>query len=318
MSTTEIENLLRRAPQPKPPGNLQQRLKAQALSGPRRVSQQRPSVASSPPGSWFARWWPALAPTVVSVACAAGLTVQRLEINRLRAEMAKHPKTAEVNSANALAGSEKSGVSSTSSASEQEELVRLKDLAATLSADVSRLEQLRAQNDKLRSQLASGSAGVFSAEEIDALQAAGDRAARIQCVNNLKQLGLAVRVWALDNANMTPSNFLSMSNEMGSFSILVCPSDTGRQPAKDASSFTPANCSYEYLAPSSPDSEPDRILFRCPIHGHVCMCDGSVQSGISKEHPDWIVQQDGKYFLRRIEPPAETNNAAPARPGQSH
>jgi len=39
---------------------------------------------------------------------------------------------------------------------------------------------------------------------------------------NLKQLGLAARTWALDNGDMNPPDVLSMSNEIGSFKILVC------------------------------------------------------------------------------------------------
>jgi hypothetical protein len=48
------------------------------------------------------------------------------------------------------------------------------------------------------------------------------------------------------------------------------------------------------------------------------MCDGSVQSAIGKVHPDWIVQRDGKYLLRRIEPPVDANNPAANPANQSH
>jgi hypothetical protein len=316
MKTTEIENLLRRAPQPKPPADLEQRLKAQIQRGPRFA----PQSATVRPGAWLARWWPALAPTAVSLACAAGLTVQELEISGLKANhqlTADHP--ALDGNVPKQAAPRESGIGSQDlSSSEQDEVTRLRGVAATLSAEVSKLEQMRAENDKLRGQLASRAAGVFTPEETAALEAARDRVLRIQCINNLKQLGLAVRVWAMDNHEMTPPNVLCMSNEMSSFTILICPADTGRQPAKDPSSFTAANCSYEFLAPSAPDNEPDRILFRCPIHGNIGMCDGSVQSAIGKEHPDWIVQRDGKYLLRRIEPPAEANNPAANPSSQSH
>lgn len=295
MNTPEIESILRQAPRPKPPGLLKQQLKAQALRAPRIINQA--PAATRAPGSWLARWWPALAPTAVSLACAAVLTVQHNELQKLKQEAptpVARPAIAQQASAivpdraapNALAGSE------------QDELARLKTLAANLGAEVSKLEQTRAENDRLRAQLASASAAVLSPEETQALEQARDRAQCIACVNNLKQLGLAARVWALDNGDMNPPNVLSMSNEMGSFKILVCPADTGRQPAKDPASFSAANCSYEYLAPSSSDKqEPNRILFRCPIHGNVGLVDGSVQMEAAKKHPEQIVQRDGKLYL---------------------
>ena len=112
---------------------------------------------------------------------------------------------------------------------------------------------------------------------------------------------------------MSPPNILDMTNEMATPKILACPGDHGRQKAHNFASYTPANCSYEYLAPSAPDTEPMRVEFRCPIHGNICLCDGSVQRGVAKEHPDWLVQRDGKLYF---EPPAQPAQVAPTpQPG---
>ena len=101
-----------------------------------------------------------------------------------------------------------------------------------------------------------------------------------------------------------------MSNEIGALKILVCPADNGRQPANDWASYSPANCSYEYLGAMASDTEPQRIAFRCPIHGNLGLIDGSAQMSIAKAHPNWIVQRDGKLYM---EVPAADlgTNAAP-------
>jgi len=56
--------------------------------------------------------------------------------------------------------------------------------------------------------------------------------------------------------------------------------------------------SYEFLAASGTDTEPQRVMFRCPIHGNVTLCDGSVQRGIAKTHPERFIERDGKLFLQ--------------------
>lgn len=78
---------------------------------------------------------------------------------------------------------------------------------------------------------------------LPALSKAKSKAARIRCVNNLKQVGLAFRIFANDNddkypwkfskfpadtVNMPWQHFMAMSNELGSAKILMCPADSQR------------------------------------------------------------------------------------------
>lgn len=87
---------------------------------------------------------------------------------------------------------------------------------------------------------------------------------KIGCVNNLKQVGLAFRMWSGDNGDRFPMDvstiqggteelvnkgepfrhFQVLSNELGTPKVVVCPSD-GRSPATNfASDFSDSHVSY--------------------------------------------------------------------------
>src|SRR5438876_520169 len=56
-----------------------------------------------------------------------------------------------------------------------------------------------------------------------ALAKAKTKATAIKAVNNLKQIGLAARIYSTDNGGRLPSNFDQMRNELGTDKILVDP-----------------------------------------------------------------------------------------------
>jgi hypothetical protein len=296
MNTSEIETVLRAAPGPKPPAGLKARLIEQA---PRYETRRESKLSRPPPsGSWLRRWWPALAPAGVSLACAAVLTVQQMEIGDLEQTLqALAPSRASREGAPDKLQLEPPAAARTApAAAGPQEIKRLEQLVAQLTAEIARLEQMRAENQKLRAQLATPG-GSFTAEEAADVAKMQERARLIGCINNLKQLGLASRLWANDNHDVYPPNVLCMSNEMATPKILVCPADTGRQPAADWSSFTSASTSYEYLMPGGSDHEPTRVLFRCPIHGNIGLADGSVQGEVARKHPEWLVERAGKIYM---------------------
>ena len=93
----------------------------------------------------------------------------------------------------------------------------------------------------------------------------GNRARRIACANNLKQTGVAFRIWAEDNDDKFPMEISAtnadamklitggkayvlwqmMSNELSTPKILYCPADTDHVTATSFSSgFSDANISY--------------------------------------------------------------------------
>jgi hypothetical protein len=108
-------------------------------------------------------------------------------------------------------------------------------------------------------------------------------APRISCVNNLKQIGTAYRIWANDNGDCFPAsqsvanggwrefltnadqgflcwtNYAVMQNEMGqSPRIVLCPADE-RQPAPTFSNFANINLSY-FVGVSADDNQPQSLL----------------------------------------------------------
>jgi hypothetical protein len=105
--------------------------------------------------------------------------------------------------------------------------------------------------------------------------------AGVACVNNLKQLGLAYRVWAGDNNDQYPTGvsvtnggsmelvqmgdvvqtFLVMSNELSTPKILYCPADRTRTPALSFSSWVGnRNLSYFVGLDATNDLSPLLVL----------------------------------------------------------
>jgi len=100
---------------------------------------------------------------------------------------------------------------------------------------------------------------------LPALARAKAKAQRISCVNNLRQIGLGMRLWADNNEGKFPWKVeqslgggkpngtdnaqvdlqLSLaSNELASTKILLCPNDVRRVPAKDFPTLALTNVSY--------------------------------------------------------------------------
>lgn len=154
-----------------------------------------------------------------------------------------------------------------------------------------------------------GAVAVPAAMLLPALANAKARAQSINCVNNLKQIGLAFRIWAVDHDDRFPFNvsttnggtlelcapgesgfdenafrhFLVMSNELATPKILVCPADSHTHPAANFSQLRAANVTYQVRSgPDINETHPDAVLVHCPIHGHDALCDGSVRQAKPK------------------------------------
>jgi len=292
-----IETLLHAAPQPWPPTELKDRLIAGIRLAPAPAAARRPAFAGAS-GGWLRRWWPVLFPGAVSLACAAALVTQHIQLRNLKQSV----KTLQQQLGAASSPATTARMPDTANdAGQPDELGRLQAVATELRAEVSRLENLQKQEQAGAVRPSSSWTNALTAEDQQNLAEARERALSINCVNNLKQLALAARIWAGDHKDIFPPDWLSMTNEMGTPRILVCPADSAHSVAEYWQSFSPdSNCSYEFLAPSSV-YEPTRVLFRCPVHGNVCLADGSVQKSAN---PEWLVRRDGKLYYEQPREPA--------------
>ncbi len=118
---------------------------------------------------------------------------------------------------------------------------------------------------------------------VPGFQRAKQKSKRISCVCNLKEIGLAYRIWSNDNGDHFPAfaaltnggwsnllssagastyiwrNYAAMSNELGqSLSTLICPSDE-RKPARSFSTLSNVNISY-FMGVGADDTYPQSIL----------------------------------------------------------
>jgi hypothetical protein len=297
----EIENMLRQAPEPTPPANLRQNL-IDNIQLPKPSMNKDYSIADRQ--GWFRRWWPSLASAGLAGCCLVVMGYQQNQIRALRQNIQElrqqldQPRNQPV----AAATAEKAEKTVTS-ATPRTELEQLRRTVPELARQIQLMEATSAENQRLRSHPALQPK--LDPEEAAAMAEAKERANRIKCVNNLKQLGLAVRIWAADNQDHFPPNSLCMSNELSTPNISICPSDTVRLPAGNWASFTTANQTYEYFGNNTSEQYPNSILFRCPIHYSVCLSDGSVQQLTAERYAREVIQKDGKLFLGQVDYPAE-------------
>jgi prepilin-type processing-associated H-X9-DG protein len=138
------------------------------------------------------------------------------------------------------------------------------------------------------------------------------RALQINCVNNLKQVGLSFRIWEGDNNNQYPMSvsvtngggreliaagnvagcFQVMSNELSTPKILVCPADKSRVSAASfQKDFDNSHVSY-FIGLDASESYPKQIMsgddnladFGVPVKSGLVL--------ISSDYVSWI---DGRH-----------------------
>jgi hypothetical protein len=215
---------------------------------------------------------------------AESLRASAVEADALRAELDEAKKAR----ANQSAGAE----------DEKRELARLRNEVAQLrkqtkEAEVQRV-RMAAQNAALTASQVNNKTPAqaidtngWSAEDIRIMETAKltpeqvvalrSDAQATACVSNMKQIGLSLRMWANDHQDTFPPQLLAATNELNSPRVLVCPAATGASQVRDWAQLSPGAISYQYLNPGGNESDPQKPLLTCPIHGHMGYSDGSVR-----------------------------------------
>ena len=301
MNDTTIEKILVQAPKPSAPANLLKHIQAEialpsAKMAPRAREWQNP----------LRRWFPAMAFGVLMLSCAIIMAVQanwgtnlKVQNDVLRATTAELPKLREQHAA--LENAQANQDELLQLRKDNEELHKLQTEVAQLRNLPAQIEQLQNENKRLAATPAASSNGV-SGEKFFA--DAETEAERTQCVNNLKQIGLAIKIWSSDHDDKYPTSLMVISNELSTPKILICPGDTARQPYTSLGfgQFQDSMTSYQFTMKPDDANFPYCIIARCPIHHNYLLSDGSVQRVDPKTV--YITQKDGRFYLEQAKPGA--------------
>lgn len=297
MNDAQIESLLRKAPRPSAPAGLKQQL----LTDIRLPQSQVSPVGVVDVAPFWRRWFPAFAVGLLFLGCLIVLGVQTSQLLDLRREnTALHAATANLEELR-QDNTELRQLRAASQEAERrrkdgEELLKLKAEVAELRDRAGELPALRAENQRLQAERAAAAAKAGIAQEEDPFAKQKEKSLSLQCINNLKQIGLAARLWAnAHKTNALPIDWLAMKNELNTPKILTCPADTGRTPAISWDQFDGSSVSYELPSMAPDERDPYTVYSRCRIHGHIGLTDGSAHSGVKS---DRFQQVDGNLKLR--------------------
>ncbi len=119
-----------------------------------------------------------------------------------------------------------------------------------------------------------------------------------QCQDQLRQLGLASRVFAIDNADHLPTEWSQVAESLDSPATLVCPSEALTVIPTNFAALDPLAVSYLLDAPGTSDAVVQQYA-HCRVHGHLLNTDGTVVAGTNRFPPRLII---GHPLSRTMEP----------------
>lgn len=298
MNEQEIETLLRRVPVPVAPSDLRSVLVAE-IQLPRAAHPATGTAPTVDLAGWWRRWVPAVSFGLLFLGCLMVLGVQTLQVIDLRRQNEQlqiaTARLEELRRENAeLQQLRSAGQGNALTAADQNELLKLRVELAELRGLSAELTRLQTENQRLQAALQAGGRGVVP--ENDPFAKAKEKANATACISNLKQIGLAARMWAHDhNTDLLPLDWLAIKTRLPTPKLLTCPSDTGRKPAISWEQFDGSSVSYELPSAAPAESQPYTVYSRCRVHGSIGLTDGSAHMKID---PERLQQVGGNLMLR--------------------
>ena len=140
---------------------------------------------------------------------------------------------------------------------------------------------------------------ILASMMLPALSRAKAKASRISAISNLKQIGLAARLYANDHGGKFPNSFEEMRDELVTDKVLTDPS-TGQR--------------FVWIGAGKTEEMPDLVIAysRSENGGVVALADGSVQQ-VSTDQLDAMLRRDGRIPVAVAVSGAVAANE-PARP----
>ncbi len=298
--TERLEDLLRKTPRLKVPGALREKLRA-GIVLPRAFAKEPLRHAWRP---LVRRWLPVLSFSAFFLACVVAIAVQ----SNLLSDLRRENESLKAGSQN-LEGLRQENLEYQKLRAENQqleqlrkdnlELQKLRDEVTRLHVQLREIPSLRAENERLLTErkAAESRLPADAQREEDPFDAAQKKAQRIKCISNIKQIGLAARLWSNDHDDAPlPTDFVTMREELNSPKVLICPGDTKRSAVIQWSDFGPSNVSYEMISPGVSEREPAVVYVRCPIHNNVGLADGSAHmlgadAKLVENHGRWTIQR---------------------------
>ena len=302
MNDHEIEKLLRKSQDPPPPPELLNNLLSDIPHRPTPAGVNH----STPGWLWLRRWIP-VAVCLAIGACVfvvqAGATIKlRREIQAASPAVENLDQLRQSNAHYKRMLRENGELEKLRE--EYLEAVALRDEIAQLRIQFDEVKRLHGENANLRMQLPALAAKDDPAEVSSLIEKAKMTATRVQCLNNLKRIGLAMHVWASKHNNEFPASWNEIREELQASHIVICPGDEDRKQylELEVSHIQQDMSSYKLYLPGNqqPGIDPMQIIAQCMVHGSFCLGDGSAHQDLGNGR---VVMINGRLTYVRSNTP---------------